>query len=449
MAKVAVVSLGCAKNQVDSEVMLGLLEQAGHTLVEEVSDADAIVVNTCAFVEPAREEAIDALLEMAELKRSGSCRRLICAGCLAQRYADQLAAELPEVDAFVGADSVQDIVAAVSNGTPVRVFRRHADGGSFLLNSRTPRVRAGPAWLAYVKLAEGCDHACSFCAIPAIRGPQQSRPIEDVLAEARRLIEEGVRELNLIAQDTSNYGADLYGEPALAQLLCRLGALGFDGWVRALYLHPARITDELLAAIAEAKAVVPYLDIPLQHAAARVLQTMNRTGSPEGHLALVERVRRALPEAALRTTLLIGFPGETEADFELLCEFVEAARFDRLSSFVYSPEEGTAACDLPGSVPAELARERQAQLMQLQEPISLERNREQLGRELRILLEAPRPEPGCMTGRSYRDAPDVDGEVRVSDCDRAPGELVTARITHAFVHDLAGRQIPDTQDTAP
>ena len=440
MAKVAVVSLGCAKNQVDSEVMLGLVAEAGHEVVEEAAEADAIIVNTCAFVEPAREEAIDALLEMAELKRSGACRRLICAGCLAQRYAEELPAEFPEIDAFVGTDSVDEIVAAVEGDATPRVIRRRPSGGSFLLDSRTPRSRAAPTWSAYVKLAEGCDHSCSFCAIPAIRGPQQSRPMDDVLAELRGLIGEGVREINLIAQDTSNYGADVYGKPELAGLLRRIGELEFDGWVRALYLHPARMTDELLAAFAETEAVVPYLDIPLQHAAPSLLRAMKRAGDPQSHLALVERIREAVPGVALRTTFLLGFPAETDADFELLCEFVAEARFDRLSTFVFSPEEGTAAYELEGQVPVEAARERQAALMELQEPISLERNRALIGEQVRVLLEGPAPEEGWIIGRSYRDAPEVDGEVRVGGCDCGPGEFVTAEITEAFVHDLAGRQ---------
>jgi ribosomal protein S12 methylthiotransferase len=343
------------------------------------------------------------------------------------------------VDAFVGTDSVADIVAAIEGADPQRVHRRDPGGGSFLLSSRTPRRRAAPEWLAYVKLAEGCDHECSFCAIPGIRGPQRSRPPDDVLAEVRQLIVEGVRELNLIAQDTSNYGADLFGRPGLAGLLRRIGELEFGGWVRVLYLHPARITEELLAAFADTQALVPYLDIPLQHAAPGVLQAMRRPGDPESHLALIERIRRAVPEAAVRTTFLLGFPGETDADFELLCQFVQEARFDRLTAFAFSPEEATPAFDAHPQVPSEVAQERLAALMALQEPISLANNQRFVGCRLRVLLEAPAPQEGWMIGRSYRDAPEVDGEVRVEGACEPAGEFADVLITQALVHDLVGR----------
>ncbi len=436
MSKVALVSLGCAKNLVDSEVMLGLLAEAGHTIVEEVTEAETIIVNTCAFIESAKEEAIEALLELSDLKAQGTCRRLICAGCLAQRYSTDLRLELPEVDAFAGTDAIQEIVAVVEG----RELAGCRGAGSFLYSSATPRLRAAPQWSAYLKIAEGCDHECTFCAIPAIRGPQQSRPPADILAEYRALVAEGVCEVNLIAQDTSAYGRDL-GNASLEGLLRQLDTVEFDGWLRVLYMHPAHITPGLLAALAEVSAVVPYVDIPLQHAAPSLLEAMGRPGSPESHLDLLQRIREALPAVAIRTTFLVGFPGETEEDFDLLCDFVTEARFDRLACFAFSREEDTPAHDLPAQVAAEVARERLDRLMELQEPISLARNTELVGGRLRVLLEDFDPPTGGMKGRSYRDAPEVDGEVIVGDCRGDPGDFVEVLITAGEVHDLRGQVV--------
>ncbi|MFQ6133713.1 MAG: 30S ribosomal protein S12 methylthiotransferase RimO, partial [Armatimonadota bacterium] len=438
--KVAVVSLGCAKNLVDSEVMLGLLERDGCELVDQAEEAEVIIVNTCAFTAEAKTEALDAILETAQLKQEGKCRALLCCGCLSQRYAEELLEQLPEVDGFVGTGSVARIGSAVQ--AALRGERPLLlDPPSFLYADDTPRVRSGPQWLAYVKIAEGCDNPCSFCAIPAARGPFRSRRADSVRREFERLAEEGAREIILVAQDTTYYGMDLVGRPLLAELLGELDATGFDGWIRVLYMHPHRVDDVLVDVVAASRSVVPYFDIPMQHASARLLEAMERPERAEENLALIRRLRARVPGAAVRTAFVVGFPGETEADFAELLRFVEEAQIDRVSGFVFSAEEGTPAATMDRQIPREVAEERLAELMATQEPVSLRRNQALIGGQLEVLVEADHPEG--IVGRTHRDAPEVDGDIVVADCVAPPGNFVRAVVTGAEVHDLRGVRVPD------
>jgi len=367
---------------------------------------------------------------------------LICAGCLTERYREGLLSQLPEVDAFVGPGSVDRIVEAVRGARRgERPFL--ADAPPRLQGARTPRWRSGAAWSAYVKVAEGCSHRCSYCLIPRLRGPYRSRPLEDIQAECASLIAQGVREICLIAQDTSAYGHDLTPKSSLAELLGRLDLEGYDGWVRLQYLHPAAITDELIEAVRDLPPVVPYFDIPLQHADRAILRSMRRPGDAEEYLGLLERIRVVVPEAALRTTFIVGYPGETERKFGSLLEFVERARFDRVAAFTYWDEEGSDSARLPGKMAREEALERLDELMSVQEAISLARNRSLVGAPLRVLVEGEDEQQPGLTGRSYRDAPEVDGQVLVRTAQGAPaavraGQFVWLEVTEAFEHDLAG-----------
>lgn len=434
---VALVSLGCPKNLVDSEVMLGLLQNAGYEVVEEVTEAEVVIVNTCAFIEPAVEEAVEALLDLVDLKREGSARCVICAGCLPERYRERLQEEIPEVDGFLGPGSVAEVVEVVERCLAgERSFR--LSPVPWLYRYDTPRLRSGAQWLAHVKIADGCSHRCSYCMIPSLRGPYRSRGADDVRAEIRGLIAEDVREICLIAQDTSAWGRDLEGDWTLARLLESLDLGGWDGWIRLQYLHPDGISDEMIAAVAAVPQVVPYFDIPLQHAAGSVLRSMGRRGDPEAYLEMIGRIRGAIPEAALRTTFIVGYPGETDEDFERLLEFVREARFDRLSAFQYWPEEGTRAAEQEGQVPQDVALDRLDELMLLQHRISLEINESFVGGGLRVLIEQEGEAPTEYAGRSYRDAPQIDGEVVVEAAGRQPqpGEFIVAEVIEAAEHDL-------------
>jgi len=440
---VALISLGCPKNLVDSQAMLGLLEQAGYELVGELERADVIIVNTCAFIEPAQEEAIDALLDMAEMKQ-GRCRALICAGCLSQRHGPQLLEELPEVDVFLGVGAVPRVVEAVELALSGR--RAFLDAPlTYLYTGATPRVLTGPAWLAYLKIADGCNHRCAFCTIPAIRGPYRSVPAADVCRQLAELSACGVREVCLIAQDTSAWGRDLDPPATLPQLLDDLSRIEYNGWLRLLYLHPTSLDEDTVARVCSGGPFVPYFDIPLQHASRKILRAMGRAGDAERYLALLDMIRRHDPEAAIRTTFIVGFPGETAQDFEALLDFVQEARFDRLSAFRYWPEPGTPAAQMPDQVPLEEADERLDELLRIQEGISLDINRRFVGRRLQVLLEGPIEGSRLWRGRTYRDAPEVDAEVRVAPTETnlslEPGQFVDVEITAAEVHDLRGRVV--------
>ncbi len=430
-------SLGCPKNLLDTEVMLGSLAVRGYAIARELEDADVAVVNTCSFIESAREESVEAILEVADLREQGRLRALVVAGCLPQRYGAELAKELPEVDAFVGtgafqeiADILDDALAGRSRGVYVEAGRTH------LYDERAPRVLTGAGHSAYVKIAEGCDRTCAFCAIPGIRGAFQSRSLESLVAEARQLAEAGVRELNLVAQDSTSWGKDLKvrdaldaerGRPRLARLLAALDRVEGLDWIRQLYLYPSAVTDELIEVMAGARRVLRYVDVPLQHASDRLLRAMRRGTSADRQQRLVERLRAAMPDVTLRTTFIVGFPGETEADFEELLDFVRAARFDRLGVFRYSDEEDTAARALGDKVPRAVARERWQRLTALQRDILREKLAGQVGRRADVLVDSVVGGGVCL-GRLASQAPEIDGVVFLKGA-AAPGELRPARIT--------------------
>jgi ribosomal protein S12 methylthiotransferase len=440
LIKVGLVSLGCPKNLVDSEVMLGTLEGKGYALTPDPADADVIVVNTCTFIEPARRESIDTILEMAEHKKHGRCRRLVVAGCMVQAHHDTLRKEIPEIDALVGLNDVERIAEACALEAGSR-FEASQEAARYLYSERSPRRLATPGYSAYMKISEGCDHTCAFCAIPSFRGTQRSRPIPSLVEEARRLAGAGTVELNLIAQDTTDYGTDLRDGTTAAGMLRALDAVDGLRWIRVLYAYPNRITPDFIAALAGGRRIARYLDLPLQHADADLLKAMRRGGDAAAHLRLLERLRQAVPEIALRTTFIVGFPGETEAQFTTLLDFVRAARFDRVGAFTYSEEKGTHATALADDVPAEVKEDRRARLMQAQEQVASDRNERLLGRTIEVLVEGAHEESDLLlTGRSEGQAPEIDGAVILTDAPRIlyPGEFVEVRIDATHPHDLVG-----------
>ena len=446
--RVHFVTLGCPKNQVDSEVMLGRLARDGHEMVLDPDDADVLVVNTCAFIGPAKEESIDTILELARVKASRPGRRLVVTGCLAQRYADELRSELPEVDVFVGTGDllrIGDAVAGPASGGPV-VYR----GAQHVLPAHgvSPRVRVGSWWTAYLKVSEGCDHTCSFCIIPKIRGRHESRPLDDVLAEAESLAAEGVVELNLIAQDLTAYGRDLGGDASLARLLralaVRVPALR---WIRLLYAYPASVTEELLEVMADEPSVCRYLDMPLQHVSDRMLRAMRRERSGAAVRRLVRRIREAVPGVSLRSSFIVGFPGETEADVDELCAFLEEAALDHVGVFRYSREENTHAATLRGHLSEAAKEARWERVMAVQAAVAARRARSHVGRTVDVLVEEVRPD-GRLVGRTAGQAPEIDGVVLVRGGAAAPGDVVRARIVGADTYDLHG-ELDDTIDTTP
>ena len=441
-------TLGCPKNRLDSEVMLGSLATAGFALAERIEDADVAVVNTCSFIESAREESIDAILEVAALRGSGRLRALVVTGCLPQRYGADLAKELPEVDAFVGTGDFPRIAEILDGALRGRGRGVYVETGrTHLYDEHAPRVLIGPAHTAYVKIAEGCDRICAFCAIPGIRGRFQSRTLESVLAEARQLAAGGARELNLVAQDSTSWGKDLpglvdgAGRPRLSDLLASLDrADGLDGvdWVRLLYVYPSAVTDELIEVLASGRRLLPYVDVPLQHGSDAMLRAMRRGTTADRQRRLVERLRAAIPDLTLRTTFVVGFPGETDADFEALCNFVRESRFDRVGVFRYSDEEGTAAFDLPGKVPKRVARERHRALLALLRELQAEQLGELVGREVDVLIDAGGRDRA--RGRLRSQAPDIDGEVLLR-AGAETGQLLRARITAVRAPDLVATRV--------
>ncbi|MBE3576684.1 MAG: 30S ribosomal protein S12 methylthiotransferase RimO [Limnochordales bacterium] len=447
-AKVGIVSLGCAKNTVDSEVMLGLLRAAGYEITADPGQAEVIIINTCAFIGPAKKESIDTILEMARYKEEGRARALLVAGCLAQRYPAELAAELPEVDGFFGTNEVDKVVEVVertlSGERPVLTSR----SPSFLYTEELPRVVSTPRPTAYIKLAEGCNHPCTFCIIPRLRGRLRSRPIESVVAEARRLVEDGARELILVAQDTSAYGTDIYGEPRLADLLRQLDAIDGVRWIRILYTYPASISDQLLEAIAELPHVCKYVDLPLQHADDRVLARMRRPGGRADLERLVARIRERVPGVTLRSAFIVGFPGETDEEFANLISFLQEMEFDHTGIFTYSREEGTLSARYPDQIPERVKRERRAEAMRVQQEISYRRRLARVGQEVLVLLEGERSSR-VLVGRTEGQAPEVDGNVLVrrplARGDMAekllPGRFARVRLTGARPYDWVGEPL--------
>jgi ribosomal protein S12 methylthiotransferase len=419
--------------------MMGLLAARGHRLTSDPSDADAIVVNTCSFIGPAQQESVDAILEMARFKHDGQARRLIVAGCLVERFGDDIRAQVPEVDAVLGTDDVEGIVAACEGeALPPHPPR------PYLYHDRTPRVLASPRHYAYIKIAEGCDHPCSFCVIPQFRGPFRSRRPESVAAEAAGLFSQGVREINLIGQDTTSYGEDLGMQDGLAQLLERLARIETPGpkWIRFLYAYPNRITPRLLDTLAAHDALVKYIDMPLQHSSPGVLKRMKRGASGDIFLKLLGRIRRTIPGVAIRTSMIVGFPGESAKDFEHLCQFVEAARFDHLGVFAYSDEETSGSYRLNGKVSARDIDNRRRRIMAIQRRISRANNRRRTGQEAEALVEGPSPEtPLLWQARLATQAPEIDGVCLINDFEGeapAAGQIRRLRITEAHDYDLIG-----------
>ena len=439
------LSLGCAKNRVDSEVILGGLISAGYQPEEDPLKAQLIVVNTCSFIESAAQESIDAILDLAQAKEKGACRLLVVTGCLPQRYGRKLAEAMPEVDLFVGSGTFHQLPSLLGSrqqGDPQEI---HLEPPRFLMDADTPRVLSGPFYSAYLKVAEGCSNRCAFCTIPAIRGRYRSRPVDDLLREADRLAARGVRELNLVAQDTTAYGEDLGPAPRLADLLDALARTGLFSWIRVLYAYPQRITARLLEVMGTHPSICPYLDIPFQHASERVLRAMGRSGSSTEFIRLVEWIRAHLPTVTLRTTLMVGFPGEADDDAQELYDFVDAARFQRLGIFAYSPERGTAAARLGDSVPKKVKTRRLRKVAALQEKISLAHHRKLIGTTQPVLVEGPSHETELLLeGRLASQAPEVDGRVLITSGFGRVGEIMPVRLTAAHPHDLVG-EIVDSE----
>jgi ribosomal protein S12 methylthiotransferase len=461
--KIGLVSLGCPKNLVDSEVMLGLARDAGHELTSDAAEADVLVVNTCAFIDSAKQESIETILEMAGHKKTGACRRLIVTGCLAERYRNELKAEIPEIDAVLGTGEVPNVVKAIAGiAAPLAFYRGRGDsaagtarsgGGTrhdardprptYLYDADTPRLLATPSHFAYVKIAEGCDYKCAFCIIPTLRGAYRSRPADSVVREARALADRGVKELLLVSQDTTFYGVDRHERGALARLLRELNALDGLEWIRLLYLYPTTVDDETLAAMAECDKVCKYVDLPLQHASSPVLRRMRRPGSRQKYDDLLAHIRARVPGVALRTTFIVGFPGETRADVDELCAFVKDHRFDHVGVFAYSHEEGTSAFSLQDDVPPEVKSARRARVLALQKRQVRTWNRQRIGQRERILIDGPSSEHELVVrGRLSTQAPDIDAAVFLTECDPAtlrPGDFVDVEIVGAHEYDLLAR----------
>ena len=447
MKKVGFISLGCPKNLVDSEVMMGQLQANGYQITADASEADTVVVNTCGFIDAAKKESIDAILEAARLKHTGKATRLIVAGCLVERYRDDLKAEMPEVDAFIGTSQINDILSVCDPKTNLRALPVEPVGNqsaTYLYDESTPRVLATPSHYAFIKIAEGCDRPCAFCFIPQMRGHFRSRRFGSIVAEAQQLAEEGVKELILVAQDSSRYGEDLGKSDALAHLLRELSHTEGIEWVRVMYTYPTHISDAFLDVLVEEPKAVKYLDMPLQHASQKVLKLMKRGGNRRSLERLIQRVRQRVPDIAVRTTFITGFPGESEADFEELMALVRNVEFDRVGVFTYSDEEGTPAFELSDKVDPRVAKQRRTRLMKEQERISRRKNKARVGRIVPVLFEGEAKESELLwQGRMETQAPDIDGCVLINDVpeDFVPlaGAIVNVEITEAHEYDLVGR----------
>jgi ribosomal protein S12 methylthiotransferase len=491
--KIGLVSLGCPKNLVDSEVMLGLAQQAGHELTRDAAEAEVLVVNTCAFIDSAKQESIDTILEMARHKEEGACHRLIVTGCLAERYRDELKREIPEIDVVLGTGEVPEIIGAIG-GRPresnprisglegsgarsnsvasLRFFRAPPETATlgsvvasrpesqipdpesrlprpprptYLYGAETPRLLATPSHYAYIKIAEGCDYKCAFCIIPTLRGAYRSRPADSIVREAHALASRGVKELLLISQDSTFYGIDRQERGALARLLRQLNAIDGLEWIRLLYLYPTTIDDATLAAMAECEKVCKYIDLPLQHASNPVLKRMKRPGTREGYDRLLTRIRRRVPGVALRTTFIVGYPGETEADVDQLCSFVHDHGFDHVGVFTYSHEEGTSAFTLPDDVPQRAKAARRSRVMGLQKRLIGARQRERVGERTRILVDGPAADHDLvLRGRLMTQAPDIDASVYLTECDPSSfrsGDFADVEVVEARGYDLIARPV--------
>jgi ribosomal protein S12 methylthiotransferase len=473
VTKVGFVSLGCPKNLVDSEVMMGMLAHSGAQLVQRAEDADVIVVNTCSFIESAQQESVNTILEMARHKTSGAAKKLVVAGCLVERFRNDIRKNIPEVDAVVGTGELENILAAAGVAqpqpvdSPFRILTSRPEGDvraaqgrfsreswdgtvsdlpNYLYDEATPRVLATPGYTAYIKIAEGCDHPCTFCIIPQLRGQFRSRRFESVVAEAERLAQSGVHEITLIGQDTTCYGEDLNLKEGLALLLQKLAGIEGLRWVRFLYAYPNKITGRLLETIAGHEKICSYMDVPLQHASPTTLKRMKRGGGADIFLRSIEKMRRTIPDVTLRTSFIVGFPGETEKEFEELCEFVREAKFDWMGAFSYSDQEGAGAFDLEKKLSSREIERRRKHLMQIQKGISKKRKRALVGKEFDLLLEGPSAESELLLeGRTAMHAPEIDGKVFVNDFpeDREPkaGQFYRCEITEAHDYDLVAKVV--------
>lgn len=436
--KIFFVSLGCDKNLSDSEEMLGLLTQNGHEIVDEEDKAEAIIINTCCFINDAKEESVNTILEMAEYRKNGTCRALIVTGCMAQRYKQEILEELPEVDAVLGTTSYEDILKALEEADAGKRFQEFKDI-NYLPNANTERVLTTGGHFGYLKIAEGCDKHCTYCIIPSLRGRFRSVPMERLLSQAQDMAEKGVKELILVAQETTVYGKDLYGEKSLHRLLKELCKIKGIRWIRILYCYPEEIYDELIQVMKEEKKICHYLDLPIQHASDRILKRMGRRTTKAELKAIVEKLRKEIPDIVLRTTLITGFPGETQEDHEELMEFVDEMEFDRLGVFTYSPEEDTPAASMPDQIPEEVKEERRDELMELQQEVSLDKGNDRIGQEVMVMIEGKVSGENAYVGRTYGDAPKVDGYIFVQTGELLmTGDFARVRVTGALEYDLIG-----------
>lgn len=440
MYKISMVSLGCPKNQVDAEQMLYSLKQAGFEIGVPEAEADAIIINTCGFIEDAKSEAIENIIEAAQYKTDGNCKAVIVTGCLAERYQDDVTTEIPEADVCVGIGSNGNIAEIVKNA--IEGNAKNSYGPKENLNLNGKRILGGWPFTAYLKVADGCDNCCTYCAIPKIRGRMRSRTIEDCVAEAKELAEQGVRELIVVAQDTTAYGADIYGESRLCELLSELCKIEGIEWIRTLYTYPERISDKLLQLLAQQPKLVKYLDIPIQHANSEILKRMNRRGDSQSLLALVNKIRNIVPNITLRTTLITGFPGETESQYEELHEFVKKAQFDRLGCFTYSAEEDTIAASYPDQIDEQVKQDRAEHIMETQLDIATSKNEAKIGTVQRVIIEGWDDYIKCYYGRSEADAPEIDGKVFFMAKEQLIiGDFVDVQINDILEYDLLGEQI--------
>ena len=436
--KILFISLGCDKNLADSEEMLGLLTAGGHEITDDETQADAIVINTCCFIKDAKEESVETILEMAEYKKTGSCHALIVTGCMAQRYQKEIIEEVPEVDAVLGTTSYGDIVKALEEAVAGNHFEEFRDI-DYLPDTGSKRVLTTGGHFGYLKIAEGCDKHCTYCIIPKLRGKFRSIPMERLIAQAEDMAEQGVKELILVAQETTVYGKDLYGKKSLHILLKKLCEIRGIRWIRILYCYPEEIYDELIETIRDEKKICHYLDIPIQHASDRILKRMGRRTSKQELIDIVGKLRKEIPDIVLRTTLITGFPGETEEDHEELKEFVDEMEFDRLGVFTYSPEENTPAAEMADQVPEEVKEERRDELMELQQEISYDRGQDRIGQELLVMIEGKVADESAYIGRTYGDAPKVDGYIFVQTGELLmTGDFAKVRVTGALEYDLIG-----------
>ncbi|MBR4868033.1 MAG: 30S ribosomal protein S12 methylthiotransferase RimO [Clostridia bacterium] len=442
--KIGMASLGCPKNQVDGEMLLARLTSAGYELTPYEEEADVIVVNTCGFIEDAKREAIDTILELAELKEQGNLKVLVVTGCLYERYREELETALPEIDAVVGIGKNGDIVSIVEQALNGKKSGYYAEKNCLPLEGE--RVLISPSHYAYLKIAEGCNNKCAYCAIPSIRGEMRSRKIEDVVAEAKTLVNHGVKELIVVAQDTTRYGEDLYGKPMLPQLLTQLCQIEDLRWIRILYAYPDRLTDELIEVMAREEKIVKYLDLPIQHCNGAVLKRMNRPGNRQSLTQQIGALRKAIPDIVIRTTVMVGFPGETEEQFEELCDFVKEMNFPRLGCFAFSEEEGTPAAEMDGAVPMEVRLNRQSILMEQQSLSLLELTEQKVGTLQKVLVEEFDYDRNQFVGRTTADAPEIDCKVYINAAQGTIGDFMQVRITNTEDLDLIGNMIESEGD---